>query len=420
MRIAILTLGSRGDVQPYVALGVALKSAGHTVTLATFAEFEPFVRKYGLDFSPIAGGIRELLETDEGHHVLDTGGHPVRMLRNIRRVVRLVEPTMAQIVRDVRRACQGADRVVAAALLFYYGDYIAQTLQVPLYLSAHGPKAPTRAFQQLWFPSLSARLPVGGGSYNLLTHYVADQLLQRFKAPLLSKPWRKTFGEPLPARVAKRRFPTLYCYSSAVIPKPVDWDDYQHVTGYWFLDESDWRPPADLVDFLRSGPAPVCISFGSMCTSKPDELAGIVVEALRRAGQRGVLLTGWGGLRAADLPDDVFVTDIVPYAWLFPQMAAVVHHGGAGTTAECLRAGIPSINVPFFADQPFWAQRVYALGVGPRPIPRKKLSVERLAEAIASAVGDGDMQRRAAALGSRIRAEDGVRQAVEIVTGRGV
>ena len=420
MHIALLTIGSRGDVQPYIALGVALRDAGHAVTLATFAEFEPFVRKHGLDFSPIAGGIRELLETDEGHQVLDTGEHPVRMLRSVRRVVRIVEPMMAQIMHDVNQACQEADRVVAAALLFYYGDYIAQILQVPLYLSAHGPKAPTRAFQQLWFPDLSAWLPVGGGSYNLLTHYVAEQLLQRFKAPLLSKPWRKTFGEPLPARVTRQRLPIIYCYSPAVVPKPADWDDYQHVTGYWFLDESDWQPPADLVDFLQSGPAPVCVGFGSMCTSKPNELACIVVEALKRAGQRGVLLTGWGGLHPGSLPNDVFVADIVPYAWLFPQTAAVVHHGGAGTTAECLRAGIPSINVPFFADQPFWAQRVCALGVGPRPIPRKKLSVEWLAEAITTVVSDVDMQRRAAALGSRIRAEDGVRRAVEIVTSGGV
>jgi sterol 3beta-glucosyltransferase len=417
MHVAILTIGSRGDVQPYVALGLALKSAGHTATLATFAEFEPFVRRYGLGFSPIAGGMREILETAEGHRVLDTGEHPARMLRNIRRIVRLVEPMMAQIVRDVAQACQGADRVVAAALLFYYGDYIAQILQVPLYLSAHGPKAPTCAFQQLWFPDLSAWFPIGGGCYNLLTHHVADRLLQRFKAPLLSKPWSKAFGEPLPVGVAKQRLSTLYCYSSAVVPKPADWDDCQHVTGYWFLDESDWRPPADLVDFLRAGPAPICVGFGSMCTSKPDELASIVIETLKRTGQRGVLLTGWGGLRPAGLPDEVLVVDVVPYAWLFPQATAVVHHGGAGTTAECLRAGIPSINVPFFADQPFWAQRVYALGVGPRPIPRKKLSAERLAEAITTAVNDGDMQRRAAALGSRIRAENGVQRAVELITG---
>jgi len=235
MHVAILTIGSHGDVQPYVALGVALKDAGHTVTLATSADFEPFVCQYGLDFAPIAGGIRQLLETDAGCRVLNTAGRPVRMLHDIARVVHLAELLIDQIVRDVSRACQGADRVIAASLLYYYGDYVAQVAKTPLYLGSTGPKAPTRAFQQIWFPDLS-KLPVGAGGYNMFTHRLARCLLRQFRAPLLAQPWRKAFGEPLPARMPKRRLPTLYCYSTAVIPKPADWNDGQHVTGYWFLE----------------------------------------------------------------------------------------------------------------------------------------------------------------------------------------
>jgi UDP:flavonoid glycosyltransferase YjiC (YdhE family) len=421
MHTAILTIGSRGDVQPYVALGVGLQNAGHTVTLATFADFEPFVRQHGLDFAPIAGDIRKLLETDEGHGMLNTAGRPLHLMHGVRRVVRLVEPLLTQIVRDVWRACQGADRVVAASLLYYYGDYMAHILDVPLYLSSHGPKAPTRIFPQLWFPDLSAWLPVGEGYYNILTHHVAQQLLGRFRAPLLARPWRAAFGEPLPAMSSRRPLPTLYCYSPTVLPKPIDWDDQQHVTGYWFLDgTSDWQPSAELLDFLQVGSSPVCVGFGSMGSNEPEEMTRTVVGALRRSRQRGILLTGWGGLRAGDLPGNVFEAGDVPYAWLFPQAAAVVHHGSAGTSAECLRAGVPSVTVPFFADQPFWAQRVWTLGAGTRPIPRKMLSVERLAEAITTAVSDGDMQRRAAGLGRRIRAEDGVRRAVDLITGCGV
>jgi sterol 3beta-glucosyltransferase len=299
MHIAILTMGSRGDVQPYVALGVGLRNVGHKVTLATFANFEPFVRQHGLDFAPIAGDIRELLETDEGREVLNTAGRPLHLMRGVRRVVCLVEPLLAQIVRDVWQACQGADRVVAASLLYYYGDYMAHILDVPLYLSSHGPKAPTRAFPQLWFPDLPAWLPVGEDWYNLLTHHVAQQLLGRFKSPLLARPWRAVFGEPLPATLSRRPLPTLYCYSPAVLPKPVDWNDQQHVTGYWFLDgRSDWQPSAELVDFLQAGSPPVCVGFGSMGSNEPEEMTRMVVGALRRSRQRGILLTGWGGLRA--------------------------------------------------------------------------------------------------------------------------
>ena len=193
----------------------------------------------------------------------------------------------------------------------------------------------------------------------------------------------------------------LYGYSPQVLPPPKDWDDFIHVTGYWFLEPpAGWEPPVDLVNFLQSGPPPVYIGFGSMVNSKPEETTDLVLQALARIGQRGVLSAGWGGLKKEDLPETVFMIGSIPFSWLFPQMAAVVHHGGAGTTSIGLWAGIPSIVTPFMGDQPFWGQRVYELGVGPRPIPRQRLTVDRLAESIRCAVSDTAMRKRAARLGN--------------------
>jgi sterol 3beta-glucosyltransferase len=188
------------------------------------------------------------------------------------------------------------------------------------------------------------------------------------------------------------------------------------VTGCWFLDrEAEWQPPRELVDFLKAGPAPVYVGFGSMYSSNPQEVTEMVLHALARVKQRGILQTGWGGLSNADLPDDVFAVDSIPHDWLFPQMASVVHHGGSGTTAAGLRAGMPTVIIPFFADQPFWGARVFELGAGPAPIPKKRLTLERLADAICAATSDEVIRGRASALGERIRAEDGVTQAVEVL-----
>lgn len=193
---------------------------------------------------------------------------------------------------------------------------------------------------------------------------------------------------------------------------------HNRITGYWSLDEApDWRPPARLVEFLESGPPPVYVGFGSMAHRNPQQTTQLVHKALQRSGQRGVLATGWGALSGAQWPhtSDLFMLDSIPHSWLFPRMAAVVHHGGSGTTGAGLRAGVPSVLVPHAGDQPFWARRVADLGVGPRPIPRRRLTAERLAAAIARAVRDEEMRARAAAVGQRIRAEDGVGQAIGII-----
>jgi UDP:flavonoid glycosyltransferase YjiC (YdhE family) len=205
-------------------------------------------------------------------------------------------------------------------------------------------------------------------------------------------------------------------YSPSVISHPRDWPDSVHVTGYLYLDEqADWQPSSELTAFLEAGAPPVYIGFGSMAGRDPEQLGGLIVEALAKSGQRGLLLTGWGGLRVEIASDDVFVLDAAPHSWLFPRMAAVVHHGGAGTTAEGLRAGVPAVIIPFAFDQSFWGARLRASGLAADPIPRKRLTADRLAKAVSTVVTDRDMRQRAASTGEVIRAENGIGNALEIV-----
>jgi sterol 3beta-glucosyltransferase len=171
--------------------------------------------------------------------------------------------------------------------------------------------------------------------------------------------------------------PILYGFSPSVIPAPSDWNGNTFITGYWFVDESEnWQPPTALLDFLQSGSPPVYIGFGSMSNRNPEQTADLVIQALALTNQRAILLSGWSGLQKANTPDSIFMIDSIPHSWLFPRVSAVVHHGGASTTAAGLKAGVPSVIIPFFGDQPFWGQRVADLGVGPKPIPRKKLTAE--------------------------------------------
>jgi UDP:flavonoid glycosyltransferase YjiC (YdhE family) len=232
------------------------------------------------------------------------------------------------------------------------------------------------------------------------------QVLQLQPAPLWG-PYRSTYLQGMP---------TLYGFSPSVIPPPPDWGEDTHVTGYWFLDpDQGWQPNSGLLAFLESGPPPVYVGFGSMGNRNPQATAALVARALDMSGQRAVLSSGWGGMEVDDLPESVFLVGSVPHTWLFPRMASVVHHGGAGTTAAGLRAGVPSVVVPFFGDQPFWGRRVHELGAGPEPIPRRHLSAGRLARAIENAVSDPGMSQRAAELGARIRNEDGLARAAAVI-----
>lgn len=206
---------------------------------------------------------------------------------------------------------------------------------------------------------------------------------------------------------------TLQACSRSVVPHPNDWPANVHTTGYWFLErDREWEPPFELVSFLKAGKPPVYIGFGSMTGRKRDQTTQLILDGIAMSGQRAIVASGWAGLDRVSLPDEVFQVDAVPHDWLFPRVAAVVHHGGAGTVAAGVAAGAPTLVVPHFADQPFWGQRIHDLGVGPRPIPRHRLSAENLARGIEEAVGNSQIRQNAAALSARVRAEDGLGQAL--------
>lgn len=404
-------MGSRGDVQPYIALGTGLRQAGHRVRIATYDKFQAPILKLGLEFSPIDSELSFRAAKLEGKGRID-------WFRSAWRLNKLLPCFAERLWRDTLRACQGTEAIIYGFIASLMGHCAAEKLGVPCIATSIYPViGPTRAFPNLLFPALPL-----GGRYNWVTHQLFYhgiwQILRSFYSYWKRQnPELPRFSERPYGSLRGKPVPILYAYSPAVVaPKPPQWSDGQEVTGYWFLDNSaGWQPADDLAHFLASGPPPVYVGFGSMNLLDPQKVTEIVLEALARTGQRGLLLEGWGGLGNVDLPDEVFQVKSAPHDWLFPQMAAVVHHGGSGTTAASLRAGVPSIVVPFTADQPFWGKRVYELGVGPKPIPRKRLSVERLAAAIAAATSDQIMQQRAAALGQRIRAENGVAQAVEVI-----
>ena len=420
MHITIFALGSQGDVRPYIALAAGLRRAGYGVRVATHDEFLPLIAGRDIEFVPVGGNPRELLEDDRAHRMLASGENVVKFLGHFNK---LLEPFFTRMVADSTRATAGTDAVVLSNIGIIAGFHqIAEAMRLPYCIGLLQPVTPTRAFPSTFVPELPKWLPFGRGLYNRWSHRAFAALFWHFFKGVVPLVRRELGLPPMPLREIARqaemaRTPVLYAFSPSVIPPPPDWPSNFHVTGYWFLDGPvDWQPSPELLDFLAAGPPPVYVGFGSMKNRDPEATTRLVLEALRKAKQRGILFTGWGGLRPDELGDDMLPIESTSHEWLLPRTAAVVHHGGAGTTAAGLRAGVPSIVVPFFADQPFWARTACGLGVGPRPIPRKALTADRLADAVTRAVTDPILQSRAAALGERIRAEDGVARAVEIIS----
>ena len=403
-RVALLVLGSRGDVQPFVALGTELVSRGHEVTVAAPEDLRWLLERAGLDFQSLPMSPDAVFRLPSVAAAVRRGPSLVRMARALPTPP---EEQRAALQAAVWRAGEGADLVVNA---LYTRQAAVAGQGPPWATTSTWPITPTSAFPALGAP----RLPLGGG-YNRLSHLLRGELEWYYVRPSVnayrSRLGSRPLGRRSPFRGLGRERPLLYPFSPAVVPPPCDWPSNCHVTGYWWWDQ-EWEPPADLVRFLADGEPPVVATFGSTWpVHDQDRSLRLLIGAARQAGRRLVVVDG----PAAGLPEGVLRVSDVEYRWLFPRAAAVVHHGGCGTTAEVLRAGVPQVVVPTLADNPFWAGRMAELGVAPRPVPFARLDGRGLVRALSRAVGDPRLRERAGQLAVHIGAERGVERAADIL-----
>ena len=428
MHVFLTTVGSRGDIQPFVALGKGLAAAGHRVTVNASEAFEPFITEHGLEYAYLGNDVVDLIESPAGRAAIEDTTNALAALRTYAKLIRQVGPMWRRMVGQAWTAARQAqpDLIVYHAKAFW-GPHFAHALGAPAAMVMLAPlMVPTAAWTNIGFPRLGEPGGRLGARYRRAS-FRAVMGLSRLGTERFMRDWRTARG--LPARSRRRSVlhdldgkpvPVLHAHSRHVVPHPPDWPPEAHTTGFWLLDgPPDWQPPEALDTFLDAGPPPVYIGFGSMAGRDPQRRTRLVLEAVQRAGVRALLAKGWGGIDLGALPDGVFAIEQAPHDRLFPRVAAVVHHGGAGSTAAGLRAGRPTVVCPFFGDQPFWGGRVAALGVGPDPIPQKQLTAEKLAAALRTATTDAPMREQADVLGAAIRAEDGVAEAVRLLEAAG-
>jgi sterol 3beta-glucosyltransferase len=403
MRVLIVTAGSRGDVAPFTGLARRLEQAGHHVAVAAHGFFAGLVRGCGLD-----------------HRLLP--GDPVEMAR-----ARIAAPSpddaravfsafLEEVVEGLIEAIDaGADVVLSAFGMAPLSRVVAEAFGIPSIGTYLLPAVPTVHFPLPGWPepgdlgparNLSAGRELVGRAADLY-----DEVVPRLRAelglPVATRPDRAAGSSP-------EGWPICHGFSTVVVPRPDDWPPEVCVSGYWWpARPTGWQPEGDLLDFLDAGPAPVFVGFGSMAVPRAEWLTELVSDALQRAQVRAVVQGGWAGL--TPVGDDIMLIGEVPYDWLFPQMAVVVHHAGAGTTGAGLRAGVPAVAVPVVIDQPFWAGRLHHLGVAPAPLPHDELTVDALAMAIRSCLDEPAYRSRATEIANRVRTEDGAAAVLAVI-----
>ena len=407
MNITILTYGSRGDVQPFLPLSIGLMANGHSVKLAAPSRFKNLVEGYGIRFIPLPGEPEDL-----SRRLNDAGFNFVKMIREM--MDHAVEIGV-EMLQKTNEACADADLIIHTFAHVIGAHTLAREKNIPdIHIQTFPMFTPTGDYPNVTIPDLKIRF------LNRFTH-LASQKITWWTSSLGFEQVRRRAGLPMrklysPFKEDPLRplMPILCAWSPSVLPPSSEWRNNVHVTGYYFFDvDVSYMPSTALQNFLDADKPPVCISFGSMVNRDAERIDSIVRSALEKTNNRGLILSGWSAVKD-HVSDDLIYLDVVPHDWLLPRCKMIVHHGGAGTTSAGLRAGIPGVVVPFTADQPFWGNRVQAVGAGPKPVYVNKLSVDNLTQAIFEA-DDKVIRKRAQVLGQRLRCENGVQYTSRLI-----
>ncbi len=408
MKITMIAIGSTGDVRPYMLLGQELHDRGHEVTIAAFAPFETMIQEAGLSFYPLSGDIVDLMG-----RLLQPDAVGVSYLKEFEKGIRDIAPVLLD---DLLHCADGAEALVCTFFgsMFYS---IAEKYDIPCIQTQYFPMDPCSDM-----PISSAPFRKLGKWWNVLSYRIGYLLISTLEHRYLST-WRKENDMSRRHVRAKPDYvsggqpvPVIYAISPTLVPRPKAWRDNIHMSGFWWNEHPQaYTPSAELEAFLQAGEKPVYIGFGSMVSGDMTELSQMIQEAVVLSGVRAVVALGWGQKEAAMPNEHIFYVDSVPHDWLFPRVAGAVHHGGAGTTASSLRHGLPTLIIPFGGDQPFWGDRVFAAGCGPRPIPREKLTAELLAESLSLLLNTPEYVSSAARIGEKMRNEHGCANAADLI-----
>ena len=396
MKIIIPTLGTRGDVQPYIALAGGLQQAGHEVTLASHPTMESLVTSYGIPFQPMGPDV-------------DISAEAARIRENawnwmigFQRVMKFTFKILEKSHTDLLAICRGADLVVVSHS--GAGKMEADKLDIPTVSVTLFPQAIPAEDPEA---SLFKRALMG----------IAGAGMELMMSRPLNKIRKKVRLQPMgPEGITSERL-NLLPVSPHVVPPNPHWEARHKVTGYWFADAPrSWQPSDALQAFLDAGDPPIVVSLGAMSTGDSDSrLPALFVQAFQETGIRAII-QGWNQvLGEMSLPDSVYHAGSIPHDWLLDRAQGFIHHGGFGSTAAGFRAGIPSLAIPHIIDQFLWGNKISELGVGPEPIPARKVDAESLSDALERMGSDQTMHDKAAELGEKIRQEKGVEKAVGLI-----
>lgn len=393
----IPTIGTRGDVQPYIALAAALEKAGHRAQVASHPCMRTLVESYGVDFAPIGPDI------DIGQETAAIQANAPHWAIGFMRVMKFSFRMLEESHPDLASLCNAADVVIVshtAAGSVEADQFGKRKISVTLFPQAIPVKDKSEPFMKRLVGS------VAGWGMGLAMSRPLDRIRRKFGVPKMG-----------PNGITSDLL-NLVPISSYIIPPDPRWDTRHQMTGYWFAEQStNWQPPQELVEFIESGEPPVVISLGAMALGGKEsaETAKLTVQAVEQAGFRAII-QGWTGiLEELDLPAGIMPAGSIPHTWRLPRARCFVHHGGFGSTAAAFQAGIPALVIPHIIDQFIWGQKVFELGVGPEPIPRAKLTVQNLAEGIRQAATNEAFIDKAATLGALIRSEAGLTKAVTLI-----